>query len=134
VFRLYAYAITMSVGESHLHEHEKPEFWHRLAASGTENLSGKNEGLGPKLVRVLALAQGILDSCHGDQRPVLLPHHASANGHRVELSVQLQCIAEPLPCMSHCSVLVDQKRRVATVAAHSQMVCIRSHCWHCWRH
>lgn len=70
------------------------------------------------------LVQTILDSVHGNHKPALLPHHASAKGSPVELTVVLQNgLVEADGDRLTPGMVVDKSQRVLTLSAHSLMVC-----------
>lgn len=129
--RLCEYAYMYSSGKQSAPARFTASDWQKLA-SAPGNVPSQGEALNPdershlcrSVRRCLWLVQTILDSVHGGCKPALLPHHASAKGFPVDVSVVLQ---NGLPDADGTrlapGMALDKSQRVLTLSAHSDMVC-----------
>lgn len=130
--RLCEYAYMYSSGRQSAPASFAASDWQKLAAIAAENTQsqadalavGERDRLCRTVSRCLWLVQSILDSVHGSHKPTLLPHHASAKGSPVELSVVLQNgLADADGSRLAPGMVMDKAQRVLTMSTHSLMVC-----------
>ena len=106
--------------------------WQKLATAAAENAQSEAEARNlderPRLCRTVSrclwLVHSILDNVHGSHKPALRPHHASAKGFPVEVSIVLQKgLADADESRLASGMVVDKAQRVLTLSANSLMVC-----------
>jgi hypothetical protein len=135
--RLSEYAYVYSSGRQSTPATLTASDWQKLAASApaqnaseveARNLS-EHKLLCRSVCRCLLLLQTILDDVHGNCKPALLPHHASAKGSPIDLSIVLQNGlgaqvdgSKLAPGLTIGPPVADKAPRLMTLSAHSLTV------------